>query len=577
MRRFPLFFFIFLLSLPSLSAQELTVVYTGNTFASLYPCEKHFVSQGGIMRRATVLKELREKEKNIIVIEAGGFSAGSFFDEFSLGKDLDKKRTAFYLKALKKLNYDVIGLTETDFALGEEFLKKIIRKSSLDFVSTNLRLRGTYPFFIKKINKIKIGVLCLVYASSFNWKRTEKILKRYLHLLERKKVNFVILLSNLRDDLNAQIAKQFSKKINLIISTGFGISQIPFKKIDRVIVAKPTYQGKSIRMIKFKFDGEGKIIDSKFKEIKLSHEVVEDKEIKKIIPICFSDKDCHLLLRRPAKCKNKATLKAFCEEKSFKVEVITDEKCPFCTPQVTEKFLKKIYSEWNFSYLDYKKKEAKKLIKKYKIKTLPAFIFSSDIEKEIFFPRISTFFEKRGDKYLLKEEISGVNIFLERDFIKKRIDLFFHLTDKNLLPMLKMIKKLSQQKDYSLYLHFILKDKEKEFIQEEVERLIAIKFLYPDKLSSYLFKRLENINSSWWINLIEEEGMNLERIKKFIENKKVKDYLEKEKKLCKELKINRGIAILVNNCSLFQLINPSYSDLEELLKYAEKLERGRNG
>ncbi|OQX78653.1 MAG: hypothetical protein B6D56_08470 [Candidatus Omnitrophica bacterium 4484_70.1] len=569
--------FLFFISLFSffVFAQELTIVYTGNTFASLYPCGEYL--QGGITRRATILKELREKERNIVVIEAGGFSAGSFFDEFSLNEDLDKKRTVFYLKALKKLDYDVIGLAEADFALGEEFLKKIIRKSSLDFVSTNLRLKGTHPFLIRKVDKIKIGILCLVYTSSFNWERTEKILKRYLHLLERKKVNFVILLSNLRDDLNVQIAKQFGKKINLIISTGFGIHKIFFKKIDGVIVAKPTYQGKSIRMIKFKFDREGKIIDSKFKEIKLSYEIAEDKKIKRIIPACFSDKDCYLLLKKPAKCKNKATLKAFCEEKFFKVEVITDKKCSFCTPQITEEFLKKFYSGWNFSYLDYKEKRAKVLIKKYKIKTLPAFIFPSDIEKEIFFPRISTFFKKREDKYLLKEEISGINIFLERGFIKKRIDLFFHLTDKNLLPLLKMIKKISQEKGYSLYLHFILKDKEKEFIQEETERLIAIKFLYPSKFFSYFFKRLENINSSWWVNLIEEEGMSLERIKKFIENKKVKDYLEKEKKLRKELGINRGIAILVNNCALFQLINPSYSDLEKLLEYAKKLERGKNG
>jgi len=571
-----LFLFFISLSPFFIFAQELTIVYTGNTFASLYPCGKYL--QGGIARRATILKDLREKEKNIIVIEAGGFSAGSFFDEFSLNKDLDKKRTVFYLKALKKLNYDVVGLAETDFALGEKFLKKTIRKSSLDFVSTNLRLRGTHPFLIKKVGKIKVGILCLVYTSSFDWEETEKILKKYLHLLERKKVNFVILLSNLRDDLTAQIAKQFDKKINLIISTGFGISQIPFKKIDRVIVAKPTYQGKSIRMIKIKFDREEEIIDSKFKEIKLSHEVVEDKEIKKVIPICFSDKDCYLLLKKPAKCRNRATLRAFCEEgKSFKVEVITDKKCPFCTPQITEKFLKKFYPGWNFSYLDYREEEAKVLIKKYKIKTLPAFIFPSDIKKEKFFSHISTLFEKRGDKYLLKEKISGINIFLERDFIKERIDLFFHLTDKNLLPLLKMIKKFSQEKGYSLSLHFILKDKEKEFIQEEVERLIAIKFLYPDKFFSYLSKRLENINSSWWINLIEEEGMSLDKIKKFIENKKVKDYLEKEKKLCRELKINRGIAILVNNCALFQLINPSYSDLEKLLEYTKKLGRGRNG
>lgn len=574
-------FFLFFISLfPILSGftEELTIVYTGNTFASLYPCGKCPTSVGGgLTRRATVLKELRKKERNIIVIEAGGFSAGSFFDEFSLGKDLDKKRTFFYLKALERMKYDVVGLAETDFALGEDFLKKTIRKISLDFVSTNLRLRGTYPFLVKRVGKIKVGFLCLVYAPSFNWERIEKILKKYLHLLERSGINFVILLSNLPDNLNAQVIKQFGKRIDLIISTGFGIHKNPFEKINGVIAAKPTYQGKSIRIVKVKFDKEGKIIDSKFKEIKLSYDVVEDKEIKKIIPACFSDKDCYAVLRSSAECKNRATLKAFCKEKFLKVEVITDKKCPFCTPQLTEKFLKKFYSGWKFSYLDYKEKEAKELIKKYEIKTLPVFIFPLDIEKEDFFPRISTFFEKRKDKYFLKKEISGINIFLERDFIKERIDLFFHLTDKNLLPLLKMVKKISQEKGYSLYLHFILKDKKTEFIREEVERLIAIKFLYPDRFFSYLFKRLENINSSWWVSLIEEEGMDLEKIKKFIKDKKVRDYLEKEKEICKELKVNRGIAILINNYALFQLGRPSYSDLENLLRYVEELERRRNG
>ena len=86
---------------------ELTVIYTGDTHAALYPCDCPFESDGGIARRATMIRRIRKQAQgSVLLVDAGGAVAGGLYDEYSVSPELDSLRQEYYLKALAEMAYD---------------------------------------------------------------------------------------------------------------------------------------------------------------------------------------------------------------------------------------------------------------------------------------------------------------------------------------------------------------------------------------------------------------------------------------------------------------------------------------
>ena len=51
-----------------LYAEELTILFTGETYSSLYPCHCPVAPMGGVARRSTKLNELRKQNTNILLV-----------------------------------------------------------------------------------------------------------------------------------------------------------------------------------------------------------------------------------------------------------------------------------------------------------------------------------------------------------------------------------------------------------------------------------------------------------------------------------------------------------------------------
>lgn len=82
------------------SAQDLTILYTGSTQAMLYPCHCPKEADGGVARRATLIKELRKENPDVLFLDSGGFFARGLTDEHAQNIELDKARTLVNLKAM---------------------------------------------------------------------------------------------------------------------------------------------------------------------------------------------------------------------------------------------------------------------------------------------------------------------------------------------------------------------------------------------------------------------------------------------------------------------------------------------
>ena len=126
--------FIFSLALVFFAAngysEKIVIAYTGNTYASLYPCGTCPASVGGgVARRATVLNE-SAKEANLILVDSGNFTGSGIFDSKSVSPKQDQKRTLFYYKAMSQMGYEVVAVGENEFSFGSDFLSNSAKKSS---------------------------------------------------------------------------------------------------------------------------------------------------------------------------------------------------------------------------------------------------------------------------------------------------------------------------------------------------------------------------------------------------------------------------------------------------------------
>jgi 2',3'-cyclic-nucleotide 2'-phosphodiesterase (5'-nucleotidase family) len=117
-----LLIFSFLASMAnSLYAKDLTIIYSGQTHAMLYPCRCPIRQDGGIRRRATLVKELRKKYSELLLLDCGNFTAGGQLDEYTQNIYLDMQRSEVNYKALELMQYDAVGVAQMNLILARSF------------------------------------------------------------------------------------------------------------------------------------------------------------------------------------------------------------------------------------------------------------------------------------------------------------------------------------------------------------------------------------------------------------------------------------------------------------------------
>jgi 2',3'-cyclic-nucleotide 2'-phosphodiesterase (5'-nucleotidase family) len=125
---------VILIVISSISwAQEksLTLIYSGNLDGELEPCGCSAEGDlGGILRHATILKQLRDETPNLVAISTGGMLASVAAQ--------DKLTGEYILKGFSQLNYDGVAVQWSDLAYGDGF----IRDAKLPWVASNLLSEG---------------------------------------------------------------------------------------------------------------------------------------------------------------------------------------------------------------------------------------------------------------------------------------------------------------------------------------------------------------------------------------------------------------------------------------------------
>jgi 5'-nucleotidase len=124
------------------SAQiPLVILHTNDTHSQIEPLQDKDGSLiGGIYCRAAIIDQVRQENKNVLLLDAGDYFQGSPFFNFFKG--------ATEIKFMNLLGYQAATLGNHEFDNGSKMLAKQLAKAKFPIVCAN------YLFFNKKLNNI---------------------------------------------------------------------------------------------------------------------------------------------------------------------------------------------------------------------------------------------------------------------------------------------------------------------------------------------------------------------------------------------------------------------------------------
>ncbi|KMQ51204.1 5'-nucleotidase [Chitinispirillum alkaliphilum] len=243
------------------------VILTGETHAMLYPCECHDSPGGGIAQRAFLLQELADKQQ-MLLLDAGGFSAGSMYDLYTEGRKNDSIRTIKTIRAMGQIGYDAVAIGDDDLQYGGKWLISQAQKAGVPLLSANSFLEdGSYlakPYRIVEKGGITFGITAVTTAEElFSTDKSITIMDPISSISliwdqMHKESDYQIILSHLGEESVEDLIENFPN--TLIIGNGHRKSSTqPSYGINNTSVIQFSFQGKSLSMLKLENSEKGLI------------------------------------------------------------------------------------------------------------------------------------------------------------------------------------------------------------------------------------------------------------------------------------------------------------------------------
>ena len=154
----------FCLLLPAQETKELLILHTNDTHSRIEPMSKYEkkieqAGKGGYVRRATFIKEEREKNEDLLLFDCGDFSQGTpYYNMF---------RGEIEIKLMNEMGYDAATIGNHEFDFGLENMLRLFKMANFPIVCANYDFTGTIlermvkPYVILEQKGLKIGVFGL--------------------------------------------------------------------------------------------------------------------------------------------------------------------------------------------------------------------------------------------------------------------------------------------------------------------------------------------------------------------------------------------------------------------------------
>ena len=263
--------------------KRITILHTNDMHSRIEPFSSgSFKGIGGMAQRSSIINEIRKKEKNVLLFDAGDIFQGTPYFNF-YGGELE-------FKLMSQMKYDAATLGNHDFDNGLDGLKKQLKHASFPFVCANYDFSKTIlknsfkPYKIFLRDGVKVGVFGIgVELNGLVPKELYKETKYLDPLIEANKISdklknkigcdLIVCLSHLGLMYNSNkvsdlVIAQKSKHIDLIIgghTHSFLEKPILETNLDgkKVIINQVGWGGINIGKIDFIFKQNKTIFDVK--------------------------------------------------------------------------------------------------------------------------------------------------------------------------------------------------------------------------------------------------------------------------------------------------------------------------
>jgi len=305
------------LKLPSVDASThwkkentLTFLISSNTQAYLETCGCLFSQLGGVARMATVVRQERQKDPDLVL-----FSAGNAFPNRVLEEYIDELELKAFLDSFEMIGHEFAAVTELELFYGYSSLKKQAETLSFPFICANVYEENHSifkPYVLKTMGNYNIGFLGLsqqIYASSLTsiyQSKTAQLpinhpietIDRYLPIL-RKACDLVVLVGRLDLAMIDEIL-DYTDQIDLII-TPLGFSRWSVNSSGEVYIGRSANgflgntlvwvcegQTYSLDKLEVNMSASGKIQDFRHSELELSESVEDAPDIRQYLNNFYS-------------------------------------------------------------------------------------------------------------------------------------------------------------------------------------------------------------------------------------------------------------------------------------------------
>jgi len=232
------------------------------------------------------VKDLRESEKGILVLDSGDLLFKRFFNPLPENelKGLGEK-AYLIIESLNLMGYDAIGIGEDDLTLGKDFLMEISKKANFPFLSSNLfdEASGNTLFrssIIKGVNGLRIGIFSLLssefFTGPFDPRRKGLMIRPPIEVAQemvkelKPKTDLILLLSHLGYVKDIEVA-QTVPGIHVIVGGHTGIN-LPYPPvIKNIVILQTTSRGMFIGRLDLLFNNDEPIFYNSATKISLGN------------------------------------------------------------------------------------------------------------------------------------------------------------------------------------------------------------------------------------------------------------------------------------------------------------------
>jgi 2',3'-cyclic-nucleotide 2'-phosphodiesterase (5'-nucleotidase family) len=184
------------------------------------------------------VKEMREKENGVLVLDAGDLLFKKFSNAVPENElKMVTQKAQLIIESFNLMRYDAVGVGDDDLTLGKEFLLEMSKKAHFPFLSSNLLDEASgnlllQPYILKEINGLRIGIFSLlspdVFAGDGDPRKKGLGFRPPIETAQnmvkelQPKTDLIILLSHLSYPKDVELAQKVTG-IHLILSSHTGI------------------------------------------------------------------------------------------------------------------------------------------------------------------------------------------------------------------------------------------------------------------------------------------------------------------------------------------------------------------